>query len=248
MMAAPQSSNVDRLPSLRASFLVRAFGAGIALSSAFQIGPAFAMDCKSYPGPGTDWHDCDKSNLMLSGSDLSGANLVDTDFTSTDLRQVNLAGANLEKATLVRSSLSEAQAQKANFARIEAYRTSFAGMAAAGASFAGAEIQRADFTGADLTGADFQKAELGRAQFDKAVITGTKFMQANLSRADFRGAQFEGLLDFTGAFLFLTRFEGLNLTAATGLEQRQVDQACGDAATKLPSGISTPSSWPCTFD
>jgi uncharacterized protein YjbI with pentapeptide repeats len=228
--------------------LVRAFCAGIALSAPFHIGPAVAMDCQSYPEPETDWHECDKSNLMLSRSDLSGANLVDTDFTSTDLRNVNLTGANLEKATLVRSSLAGAKAEKANFSRIEAYRTNFSGLAAQGASFASAEMQRADFSGADLTGADFQKAELGRADFDKAVITGAKFPLANLSRADFRGARFEGPLDFTGAFLFLTRIEGVDLTAATGLEQRQIDQACGDQATKLPAGVSAPSDWTCTFD
>jgi uncharacterized protein YjbI with pentapeptide repeats len=247
-MAGLQSCSVDWRTSLRSALPVRALAAGIALSSAFQIGPAVAMDCKSYPVPGADWHDCNKSNLMLSGSDLAGANLADTDFTSTDLRNANLVGANLEKATLVRSSLAGSNAGKANFARIEAYRTSFEGMAAAGASFASAEIQRADFRGADLTGADFQKAELGRADFDRAVITGAKFALANLSRADFRGSKFEGPLDFTGAFLFLTRFEGVDLTAAKGLEQGQVDQACGDPATKLPAGISAPSEWPCAFD
>ncbi len=232
----------------RGAAVVRILAVGFAFAGAFRIDPAVAMQCQSYPAAGMDWHECDKSNLMLGSSDLSGANLFDTDFTSTDLREVNLAGANLEKATLVRSSLAGAKADKASFARIEGYRTNFSGMTAVGASFASAEIQRADFRGANLTGADFQKAELGRADFGKAVITATKFPMANLARADLRDALFEGPIDFTGAFLFLTRIEGVNLTTATGLEQWQVDQACGDAKTKLPGGLSAPSSWPCNFD
>jgi len=216
-------------------------------AAAFAV-PAHAGDCAAYAGPGVNWQDCDKGTLMLRGSDLAGSVLIDTDFTSTDLRDANLAGANLEKATLLRSSLAGARADKANFSRIEAYRTSFAGMSAQGASFASAELQRADFSGANLTGADFQKAELGRANFDKATITGTRFNLANLSRAQLAGAVYEGPIDLTDAFLFLTRIEGMDLSAAVGLDQWQVDLACGDAGTKLPAGLKPAPNWPCSFN
>lgn len=213
-----------------------------------SAGPSLAANCKAYAGPGVDWQECDKNGLMLGGSDFSGANLFGTDFSATDLRGSNLEGANLEKAVLLRSSLAGAKAKKANFARIEAYRTNFSGIAADGASFASAELQRADFSGAQLTGANFEKAELGRANFADAVITGSGFALANLSRADLSGAGFEGSIDFTGAFMFLTRIEGLDLSTATGLEQWQVDLACGNGDTRLPAGLATPANWPCTFD
>jgi uncharacterized protein YjbI with pentapeptide repeats len=228
----------------------RAAGASAAMVAllAFAAGPARAADCHAYAAAGVDWQECSKDGLMLGGSDFSGANLSGTNFSGTDLRNTNLEGANFEKAVLVRSSLAGAKAGKANFARIEAYRTSFAGIAAEGASFASAELQRADFSAAQLTGTDFEKAELGRANFAKAVITGSKFRLANLSRADFSGASFEGSLDFAGAFLFLTRIEGLDLSAATGLEQWQIELACGNDQTKLPAGLSAPANWPCKFD
>jgi uncharacterized protein YjbI with pentapeptide repeats len=210
--------------------------------------PASAADCQSSPYPKVDWSDCNKGMLVLSGGDLSGANLAGTDFSSTDLRNANLEGANLEKATLVRASLAGAKADKANFAHLEAYRTNFAGISAQGASFAGAEVQRADFSEANLTGADFQKAELGRVNFAKATLTGTSFPMANLSRAEMRGAIFEGPIDFTDAFLFLTRLEGLDLSKAKGLEQAQIDLACGNAKTKLPAALKAPASWPCKFE
>lgn len=209
---------------------------------------AHAANCKDPSAPGADWSDCNKKQLMLGGIDLEGANLVSTDFTLTDLRGANLTAANLEKATLVRSSLAGAKADKANFAKVEAYRTSFAGISAEGTSFNSSELQRTNFSGARLTGADFEKAELGRANFDKAVITGTRFPMANLSRATFSGSTFEGPLDFTDAFMFLTRIEGVDLSAATGLEQEQINLTCGDSATKLPQGLTTPTNWPCPVD
>lgn len=207
-----------------------------------------AASCKDAAAPGADWTDCNKKALMLGGSDLQGANLVNTDFTLTDLRAANLTGANLEKATLVRSSVAGALAEGANFSRIEAYRCNFAGIAAEKASFVNSELQRANFTGARLTGASFEKAELGRANFDKAELTGTRFTHANLSRATFTNSSFKGPLDFHGAFMFLTRIEGVNLSEATGLEQEQIDLTCGDSSTKLPPGLSTPAAWPCASD
>ncbi|MDW6025464.1 pentapeptide repeat-containing protein [Mesorhizobium sp. BAC0120] len=217
------------------------------LSAAILGSNPAAADCRSGPSPNVEWQDCNKSRLMLGGSDLTGANLAGADFTSTDFRDTNLSGANLEKALLVRASLAGATAKNANFSRVEAYRTSFAGASMPDASFASAEGERADFSGADLTGVDFSKAELGRAIFQKATITGAKFPLANLSRADFQGVVFEGPINFDRAFMFLTQIQGLDLSAATGLTQWQVDLACGDAKTKLPAGLTAPKNWPCDF-
>ncbi|MEQ1951484.1 pentapeptide repeat-containing protein [Mesorhizobium sp. CN2-181] len=229
-------------------------GAAAAISVALfftffaELSPAQAASCKSDPAPSIDWQDCPKANLILQGSALENANLFSTDFSYTDLRNSNLSGANFEKATLIRSSLAGSKAEKANFTRVEGYRTVFSQIAAQGASFASAELQRADFTGANLTGVDFEKAELGRANFHDAVITGARFPMANLSRAKLYQAKFEGPLDFNGAFLFLTHIEGMDLSQATGLEQWQVDQACGDPATKLPGGLKASTDWPCDTD
>jgi uncharacterized protein YjbI with pentapeptide repeats len=226
------------------------FGRSVLVLSAFLAVaalslPVMAADCGSTASPELDWQECSKKNLMLQGSDLQKANLAGTDFSLTDLGGANLTAANAEKATLVRASLAGASVQGANFAKIEAYRSTFAGAVADGANFVSAELQRADFTGAQLTKANFEKAELGRANFDKAVLTGVSFALANLSRADLTGASYEGAIVFDRAFMFLTRIEGLDLSAATGLQQMQIDLACGDSSTKLPSGLSAPSSWPC---
>lgn len=209
---------------------------------------AFGADCSSAPEPGIDWSECSKKALMLEGSDFQGANLSGTDLMLTDLSRTNMNAANLEKASLARAWFTGATAEKTNFNRIEGFRTGFDRVSAAGATFASAELQRASFKGSVLTGVNFEKAELGRADFSGAVLTGARFPYANLSRADLSKATFEGGLDLSHAFLFLTRIEGLDLSTSTGLEQEQIDLACGNASTKLPPGFMAPSNWPCPFD
>lgn len=209
---------------------------------------ARADDCRSAAASGIDWTRCDKQRLMLGGSDLSGARLGEANFTATDLMNTTLDGADLEKAKLLRASLADASAKGTRFARVEAYRTSFRNLDAPGASFEGAELQRSDFRGATLSKANFTKAELGRSQFDGAELGGTSFALASLARADFRGAKLSAPLDFDRAFLFLTRLEDLDLSAATGLTQMQLDMACGNDGTVLPEGLTRPKTWPCGFD
>jgi len=226
---------------------------GLALAVAILLvsgthNPAQAGDCGNVAAPGLNWSECSKTNIMLQGSDLHGANLVGAHFDSTDLSNANLTLANLEKATLVRTWLKNARAEAANFSRIEAYRSDFSNVLANGARFASAELQRAEFSGAQLTNADFQKAELGRADFDKAVLTGSNFSFANLSRAALSGATIKGPVAFGGAFMYLTCIEGLDLSAATGLEQEQINLACGDKSTTLPAGLKVPETWPCPPD
>lgn len=237
------------MPFGRYAFVVPACSAILALGiQGLALTVATAASCTASAAPGVDWSECDKKVIILSGSDLKGATLFGTDFTSTDLRDTNLMTANLEKATLVRASLAGAKASGAKFDRIEAYRTNFSGIDARNSTFASGEMQRSNFTNAMLTNVDFTKAELGRADFTDADIGGAKFSLANLARADFSKAKFGAPIDLAGSFLFLTRIEGIDLSSATGLQQWQIDMACGDGDTKLPEGLNAAANWPCKFD
>ena len=207
-----------------------------------------AAECTSPPAPGVDWQECTKKHLMLPGSNFERANLAGADLSLTDLSNTQMAFANLEKAKLQRAWFTGANLDNTNFSRVEAYRTGFLKVSAIGANFSSAELQRADFRGAALKGANFEKAELGRGNFKGATLTNTRFSYANLSRADLTQIVFEGPLQFDQAFMYLTRIEGLDLSASKGLTQLQIDLACGDAKTKLPSGIVPPTTWPCEFD
>ncbi len=220
----------------------------LAMAASFSPRDAEAADCRADAAPEVDWSDCTKKNLMLSGNDFTGANFRGADLSLTDMRNTTLTAADLEKATLIRTWFNDARLDKANFARVEAYRSGFKNAFAQGASFASAELQRASFNGADLSHANFAKADLSRADFDNAILSGASFAYANLSRADLSQANVEGTLGFDRAFMLLTRIEGLDLSRATGLDQSQIDIACGDAETKLPKGLTVPTGWPCAKD
>ncbi len=243
-------ANLARMVSVLRKNIKFALGASLAVIAfaALDGRPVMAASCRADAAAQIDWSECNKRLLMLGGSILDGADLHGTDFTYTDLRGSSLNKANFEKAKLIRTSLASSQLQDANLVKIEAYRSDFSDVNAENAKFVNAEMQRANFQNAKLVNTDFTKAELGRADFEGAMLTGTKFSMANLSRARFEGAKFTGPIDFENSFLLLTRIEGLDLSSATGLDQKQIDIACGDDKTKLPQGLNKPGSWPCPED
>ncbi|MEM7463398.1 MAG: pentapeptide repeat-containing protein [Pseudomonadota bacterium] len=222
------------------------FGTLALIAALFAPVPqAQAADCSDSAQAGVDWQDCRKRNLMLDGSDLSDSTLSGADFSSTDLRHTKLMNSNLSKSALARAMLDESHAPDSNFEKALGYRTSFVNADLSNANFLKSEMQRANFTGANLTNANFEKSELGRVNFSDADLNGTDFRYSNLARADFRTAIFDTPIDFTGTYLYLTRFEGVDLSKAIGIQQWQIDLACGDASTKLPSGTTAPDTWPC---
>jgi uncharacterized protein YjbI with pentapeptide repeats len=81
-------------------------------------------------------------------------------------------------------------------------------------------LERANLSGQlltwyDLTGANLQYANLSGANLFGADLSGAHLFDANLRDAD---------LSFA------------DLSGAKGLTQKQLDEACGDADTKLPEG------------
>ncbi|MFI0235249.1 pentapeptide repeat-containing protein [Streptomyces sp. NPDC016845] len=86
--------------------------------------------------------------------------------------------------------------------------------------------------GADLVGARLHSADLRGASLRGALL-----IAADLTGADLRFA------DLIGADLRDTRLAGADLTGAVFLTQAQVNAAHGDAATKLPPGLTRPARW-----
>ncbi|MFC1408075.1 pentapeptide repeat-containing protein [Streptacidiphilus sp. N1-12] len=92
--------------------------------------------------------------------------------------------------------------------------------------------KRKDHRGADLIGAKLRSADLRGANLRGAYLIGADLRDADLRGADVIGADFRG-----------TDIRGADLTGALFLIQSQVDAAVGDAATRLPSGLSRPTHW-----
>ncbi|MGZ5960895.1 MAG: pentapeptide repeat-containing protein [Rhizomicrobium sp.] len=99
---------------------------------------------------------------------------------------------------------------------------------------------------ADLTNTCVKAKNLTGANFDGAKAVLMCMSYANFSRATFRGTDLSGAnlahailddADLTGAVMAITSLKGTDLTRVKGLDQKQLDQACGDADTKVPSGM-----------
>lgn len=104
---------------------------------------------------------------------------------------------------------------------------------------ANSRLRQADLSLATMNRANFRNANLSIANMFGGRFTSANFSRANLERAVMVGAYF-GSADFTGATLTGANLSGANLRTAKGLTQAQIDTACGDASTQLPSGLSVP--------
>jgi uncharacterized protein YjbI with pentapeptide repeats len=106
----------------------------------------------------------------------------------------------------------------------------------------------------NLTGARLRQADLSLSTLDKSKFAGANMSVVNgfgirAEHADFSDVNFEDAVLVGGSFngakfdnakLTRVNFSGSDLSTATGLKQAQLNEACGDAETRLPNGLSLP--------
>jgi uncharacterized protein YjbI with pentapeptide repeats len=219
---------------------------GVVVLLAFAA-PLARAACTDSPRAGVDWSKCQKGRLIMRGAELSSGSFKGTDFGRSDLSGAKLVGADLERAALDNARLVGADLSRAKLVKVNGYRANLSEARLVGADLTKAELQRANLSKADLTGANLGKAELARTDLKGAQLANARLERADLARAEFSGANLSGA-NVKHAHFFLTRIEGVDLSMTLGLVQRQLDDACGDAGTKLPAGLKAPASWPCPKD
>jgi len=101
---------------------------------------------------------------------------------------------------------------------------------------AGADLTNECVKHGNLEGSDFERAKLVLMCMSYADFRGASFRNADLSGANLAHAILDGA-DLTGAQLAITSVKGTDLTHVKGLTQGQLDEACGDATTKVPAGM-----------
>jgi uncharacterized protein YjbI with pentapeptide repeats len=90
-------------------------------------------------------------------------------------------------------------------------------------------------------------AKLGGAPFPgatliKANLSSTELMDAELTTADLSGADLSSA-HLKGARLGVASLQGADLRNRFDLTHKQVDEAFGDAESKLPAALTRPASW-----
>ncbi|KAF0180975.1 MAG: pentapeptide repeat-containing protein [Hyphomonadaceae bacterium] len=181
-------------------------------------------------------HGCDLSNRALPGVRIERGDFTRARFIRAFLVRMNGAGstfieADFTLANMTGASISDAQCDGATFAG--AVMTNVDGSRAHlnDADFGNTEMPGADFTQARMRGASFAGAKAMNATFLRTDLRGASMMFARLDGADFTQAEMHGA-DLTNATL-----SGANLSTARGLTAVQLRGACGNAQTRLPSGL-----------
>lgn len=88
----------------------------------------------------------------------------------------------------------------------------------------------------NLEGAVFDGARLVLMCMSYGDFRGASFRDADLSGANLAHARLDNA-DLSGARLTITSIRGADLSRAKGLTQRQLDEACGDAQTRVPAPL-----------
>lgn len=164
--------------------------------------------------------------------------------------RLDLAGANLRRST----------AQGANLEGANLNATRFHGAHLAGCDLRGANLFHVYFQGADLENAVFDNTYISSAFFDRwhdkyaqcqgrntrTILRNASFKDATFRGTDFSNADLSGA-KFDGAILNDVRFDDANLNGASlrgadlsrtdSISRKQLNSACLDDHTKLPTGF-----------
>ena len=106
-------------------------------------------------------------------------------------------------------------------------------------NLAGARLRQSDMSLSVLNYSNMSRADLRDVNGYGALFTGVSFAGADMTNATMVGAYLEGA-NFRGAKLSGVNFSGAEMERAIGLNQRQLDAACGDEKTTLPRGLRVP--------
>lgn len=221
---------------------------GIYLTVLFTLGimgtKSAVAACNDKRAPGVDWSGCKKTSKMMGGSNFSGGRFDEANFYDSLLDGVDFRGASLVKTDLSRVNAARSHFDNSDLSKAVGYRANFDGATVVRSRLLKSEFSRATFIDARVVDVDWSRSELGRADFSNAHLQNVNFMYSNLSRAIFAGASLDNVV-FFGAYTYLTHFEDTDLSAVSQLSQEQLDIACGNDKTRLPTGLTRPDSWPC---
>ncbi len=186
-----------------------------------------------------DLHETDLRGGLLQ-RDFSGTDLYQADLSGADLEGANLRGAFLEGANLRGADLSEANLSRADLLGANLSRADLIEAHLSGLDLSGLDLSRANLKGADLSGANLSGAVLHDAYLYGANLNGADL---SMSPATTEGFSVGDGADLSGAYLGGARLNAADLSETLGLTQQQIDEAKGDATTKLPAGLHMPDSW-----
>lgn len=154
-----------------------------------------------------------------------------------EVARVTSFGGACAKCELSGRKLTAARFVGGNFAGASLVGSDLRQAHLTGSNFGGADLTRADLSDAEITGVNLGGADLSHASLRSSALTGVNLKGADLSVADLSDAVAVGV-NFAGADLGHAMLSGADLSRSHGLDQDQLNDACGDGHTRLPDGLS----------
>lgn len=179
------------------------------------------MTLKNANFSGSLFNNSNLSGGKLDGSDLSHAHFKKARLYGVTGQGVVMNGAVLEDATLTDATLSHSNMRQANLKRADLSRGHF---------------NNNDFGAANLMAASAQSSNFSHSNFKLARLDNADFSGATLDESHFVGTRF-GFANLTDATLDGADLSDADLTHVVGLTQAQLESACGNMNTRLPSGL-----------
>lgn len=156
------------------------------------------------------------SGARLSWSILEGAILDRTNVSGANLHGANLRSAELQKATLTKAKLHSADLTEANLTEATLLGTSLSHADLISANLVGAHLNGADLSDANLTQANLSAAEVSRAHLANANLSGAKVVKAHLRESSLANAYMQGAnlhgTDLSNSMLFGAELQKATLT------------------------------------
>ena len=183
---------------------------------------------------------------------ISGANIAKADLRGANLKKARLNRVNLMEADLVDANLSDAELSDANLRDADLHRANLSGAKLDGSdlsyvqaggyehyendeenktNFSDTDLSNSNLSNADLRDTNLKRADLSYAKLRNAELAGADLSNSILIGADLRNA------DLENADLSDSDLTDTNLSGAKGLSKEQLEAACGNKNTKLPSKL-----------
>jgi uncharacterized protein YjbI with pentapeptide repeats len=178
-------------------------------------------------------------------ADLRIGQQVDTKKSLAQVEGIILRDRTLRFANFSESRFYAADMMGADLRKAWLYRTQLTGASLADANLAGAHLNEANLSAADLSAVFFlliatqpsaPAMPAGAANLAGADLAGANLTGASIAGADLSGANLVRA-NLTGARLDWTNVSKANLTSAK-IVQSQLDDACGDAGTKVSNPLT----------
>jgi uncharacterized protein YjbI with pentapeptide repeats len=136
----------------------------------------------------TNMRRANMSDTNMSGANMRRANMSDTNMSDTNMSGANMSDTNMSGANMRRANMSDTNMRGANMRNTNMRDTNMSGANMSDTNMSGADMRDTNMSGANMSGADMSDTNMRRANMSDTNMRDTNMSGANMSGADMRRA------------------------------------------------------------